>query len=87
MITVTYNRKGFRINTRLLKAKFKKGILNIMTLLAVGVGIIGAIYILGTAGTSDNGNLNIIQIIIRTMQSMGLFGISYALIFVRNALQ
>ena len=87
MITVTYNDKGFRINTRLLKAKLKKRFLNTMTLLAIVLGIIGGCFIAGIAGASDIGNANILQVITRTAQGICLFGMSYALIFVRNALQ
>ena len=87
MMTIMYNNKGVRININLLKGKIKKAILKALTIVAIICGICGLVYILGTAGSSDINRIGIREIIIKLSQGLGLGVISYASIFVRNALQ
>lgn len=87
MMTIMYNNKGIRININLIKEKIKKVILKALTVLAIICGLLGVLYIYDSAGASEIGGISIREIMTKTTQGLGLSVISYASIFVRNALQ
>lgn len=86
-MTIMYNNKGIRININLIKEKIKKVILKALTVLAIICGLLGVLYIYDSAGASEIGGISIREIMTKTTQGLGLSVISYASIFVRNALQ
>lgn len=87
MLVIKYNDKGICINMNLLKRKIKKATLNVMKSIAIICGILGGLLIVGTARESDSSVITISQIIIKTSMGLGLCLVSYALCFIKNALQ
>lgn len=87
MLVIKYNGKGICIDVNLLKGKIKKTILSAMKILAIICGILGVLLVVGTARESDSSVITMSQIIIKTAIGLGLCLVSYALCFIKNALQ
>lgn len=87
MLVIKYNSKGFCINVDLLKGKIKRATLNVMRIIAFICGVFGVLLVVGTARASDSNAVTMMQIIARTATGLALCLVSYALCFIKNALQ
>lgn len=87
MLTITTEKQIIYINIDLLKSKLKRAILTLLRLSTFICGFSGAVWILGTAGSSDNNAISFYQILKQLIQGGFFCGIAYILNFVKNALQ
>jgi len=83
MLTITTEKQTIYINIDLLKSRFKSAVITILKILTFLCAFCGVIWIIGTAGTSDNNNIPFTQIITQLLQGFLCCGIAYILNFIK----
>ena len=87
MLTITTEKQTIYINIDLLKNRFKSAIITILKASTTILTIAGILWIIGTAGTSDNFNIPFTQIITQLLQGFFLCGIAWILNFIRLVME
>ena len=76
-----------KININMLKRKLKKTTITILKALSFISCFSGILWILGTAGQSDNNAISFYQVITQSLQGIMFCGIAYLLKTAKIALQ
>ena len=87
MLTITTEKHTLYINIDLLKSRFKSAIITILKVLITVLTIAGIVFIIGTAGTSDNYNMPFTQIITQLLQGFLCCGIAWVLNFIKLVIE
>ena len=87
MLTITYNTKKIYINIDLLKSRLKSAFITMLKVLTFILTFSGVIWIIGTAGASDNNTIPFSQIIIQLLQGLLLCGVAWVLNFIKLVIE
>ena len=87
MLTITYNTKKIYINIDLLKSRFKSAFITLLKVLTFIIAFIGIIWIIGTAGASDNNSISYTQIITQLLQGFLCCGVAWVLNFIKLVIE
>ena len=87
MLTITTEKQTLYINIDLLKSRFKSAIITLLKALATVLTIAGIVYIIGTAGASDNNTIPFAQIFTQLLQGFFLCGVAWVLNFVKLVIE
>ena len=87
MIIIKYNKKGIYFDVNVLKGNLKRVFVNLLKILTIGCGIGGVLLIFGATGLSDIGVISLRHFFLQILQGISLCIITYALCFIKNALQ
>ena len=87
MLTITYNTKKLYINIELLKSRVKSAVIIILKVLTFLCAFSGVIWIIGTAGASDNNTISFTQIIIQLLQGILSCGVAWVLNFIKLVIE
>ena len=87
MLTITYNTKKLYININLLKSRFKSAVITILNVSTYILAFAGILWIIGTAGASDNNTMPFSQIIIQFLQGFLCCGIAWVLNFIKLVIE
>lgn len=87
MLTITTEKHTLYINIDLLKSRFKSAVISILKVLTFLCAFSGVIWIIGTAGASDNYNISLSQIITQLLQGFAFCGIAYILNFIKLVIE
>lgn len=87
MLTITYNTKKLYINIDLLKSRFKSAFITILKVLTFILSFAGILWIIGTAGASDNYNIPFTQIITQLLQGFLCCGVAWVLNFIKLVIE
>ena len=83
MLTITTEKQTIYINVDLLKSRLKSAIITILKVLTFLCAFSGVIWIIGTAGASDNYNIPFTQIITQLLHGFFLCGVAWVLNFIK----
>ena len=83
MLTITTEKQTIYINVDLLKSRFKSAFITLIKALTFIIAFIGIIWIIGTAGASDNYNIPFTQIITQLLHGFFLCGVAWVLNFIK----
>ena len=83
MLTITTEKQTIYINIDLLKSRLKNAVITILKVLTFLCAFSGVIWIIGTAGASDNYNIPFTQIIIQLLQGFLCCGVAWVLNFIK----
>ena len=83
MMYITYNRMKISVNVALLKSRIKNIVIWILKAMRTTAIISGIFLLLGTAGASDLNDITFSQMLYQIFISLLLFGMAYALEFIR----
>ena len=83
MMYITYNQMKISVNVALLKSRIKSIVIWILKAMRTTAIISGIFLLLGTAGASDLNNITFSQMLYQVFISLLLFGMAYALEFIR----
>lgn len=83
MLTITTEKQTIYINIDLLKSRLKSAIITILKALTTVLTIAGILWIIGTAGASDNYNIPFSQIITQLFQGFLCCGVAWVLNFIK----
>ena len=87
MLTITTEKQTIYINIDLLKSRVKSAIITILKVLTFLCAFSGVIWIIGTAGTSDNNTITISQVIIQLFQGFLCCGVAWVLNFIKLVIE
>ena len=87
MLTITYNTKKLYINIDLLKSRLKSAFITILKVATTVLTIVGILWILGTAGASDNDSIPFTQIFIQLLQGFLCCGVAWVLNFIKLVIE
>jgi len=87
MLTITTEKHTLYININLLKSRFKSAFITILKVLTFVLAFSGVIWIIGTAGASDNYNIPFSQIITQLLQGFLCCGIAWFLNFIKLVIE
>ena len=87
MLTITTEKQTIYINIDLLKSRLKNAVITILKILTFLCAFSGVIWIIGTAGASDNYNIPFTQIIIQLLQGFFLCGVAWVLNFIKLVIE
>ena len=87
MLTITTEKQIIYINIDLLKSRFKSAVITLLKVLTFICAFSGVIWIIGTAGASDNNTITFTQIIIQTLQGFLCCGIAWVLNFIKLVIE
>lgn len=83
MLTITTEKQTIYINIDLLKSRLKNAVITILKVLTFLCAFSGVIWIIGTAGASDNNTIPFAQIIIQLLQGFLCCGVAWVLNFIK----
>lgn len=83
MLTITTEKHTLYINIDLLKSRFKSAVITILKAFTTVLTIAGILWIIGTAGASDNYNIPFTQIITQLLQGFLCCGVAWVLNFIK----
>ena len=83
MMYITYNQMKISVNVALLKKRIKTLVIWILKAIRTTAIISGIFLLLGTAGASDLNDITFSQMLYQIFISLLLFGMAYALEFIR----
>ena len=83
MLTITTEKQTIYINIDLLKSRFKSAFITLLKVLTFILTFSGVIWIIGTAGASDNYNIPFTQIITQLLHGFFLCGVAWVLNFIK----
>lgn len=83
MLTITTEKQTIYINIDLLKSRLKSAFITLLKVSTFILAFSGVVWILGTAGASDNHNIPFTQIIIQLLQGFFLCGVAWGLNFIK----
>lgn len=87
MLTITTEKQTIYININLLKSKLKKAIITLLKVSTTIFTIAGIVWIIGTAGASDNNTIPLNQIFIQTLQGFFCCGVAWVLNFIKLVME
>lgn len=87
MLTITYNTKKLYINISLIKKRLKNTIITLLKVSTFILAFIGAFWIIGTAGASDNNIIPFAQIIKQLLQGFLCCGVAWILNFIKLVIE
>jgi hypothetical protein len=87
MLTITTEKHTLYININLLKSHLKNAVVTILKALTTVLTIAGVIWIIGTAGVSDNNSMPFTQIIAQLLQGFFLCGVAWVLNFIKLVIE
>ena len=87
MLTITTEKQTIYINIDLLKSRLKNAIITILKVLTLLCAFSGVIWIIGTAGASDNYDIPLTQIIIQFLQGFLCCGVAWVLNFIKLVIE
>ena len=83
MLTITTEKQTIYINIDLLKSHFKSAFITLLKVSTFILAFAGILWIIGTAGASDNYNIPFTQIITQILQGFFLCCIAWVLNFIK----
>lgn len=83
MLTITTEKQTLYINIDLLKSRFKSAVITILKALIFLCAFGGVMWIIGTAGASDNNTITLSQTIKQILQGFFLCGVAWVLNFIK----
>ena len=87
MLTITTEKQTIYVNIDLLKNRFKSAFITILKVFTTVLTIAGIVWIIGTAGASDNNNIPFTQIIIQLLQGFLCCGVAWVLNFIKLVIE
>lgn len=87
MLTITTEKQIIYINIDLFKSRFKSAFITLLKVSTTILTIVGIIWIIGTAGASDNNSISFTQIITQLLQGFFLCGIAWILNFIKLVIE
>lgn len=87
MLTITTEKHTLYININLLKSRFKSAFITLLKVLTVLCAFSGVIWIIGTAGASDNNTITISQTIKQLLQGFLCCGVAWVLNFIKLVIE
>lgn len=87
MLTITTEKHTLYINIDLLKSRFKSAIITFLKVLTFLCAFSGVIWIIGTAGASDNNTIPFTQIITQLLKGFLYCGVAWVLNFIKLAIK
>lgn len=87
MLTITTEKYTLYINTDLLKSRFRSVIITLLKVLTFLCAFSGVIWIIGTAGASDNNTIIILQTIKQILQGFLCCGVAWVLNFIKLVIE
>lgn len=87
MLTITTEKQTIYINIDLLKSRVKSAIITILKVLTFLCAFSGVIWIIGTAGTSDNNTITIFKTIKQILQGFLCCGVAWVLNFIKLVIE
>ena len=87
MLTITTDKQTININIDLLKSRFKSVITTLLKVLTFLCAFSGVIWIIGTAGASDNNSIPFTQIITQLLQGFFMCGVAWVSNFIRLVIE
>lgn len=87
MLTITTEKQIIYINIDLLKSRFKSVVITILKVLTFLCAFSGVIWIIGTAGESDNNTITISQIITQLLQGFLCCGVAWVLNLIKLVIE
>ena len=87
MLTITTEKHTLYINIDLLKKRLKSAFITLLKVLTFILTFSGVIWIIGTAGASDNYNIPFTQIITQILQGFFLCCIAWVLNFIKLVIE
>ena len=87
MLTITTEKQVIYINLDLLKSRLKRAVLKLLKVLIFVCGFSGVIWIIGTAGASDNNTIIILQTIKQILQGFLCCGVAWVLNFIKLVIE
>ena len=79
MLTISTEKQTIYINIDLLKSRLKSAFITLLKVSTTILTIAGILWIIGTAGASDNNTITISQIIIQLLQGFLCCGVAWVL--------
>ena len=83
MLTITTEKQTIYINTNLLKSRLKSAVITLLKVSTFILSFAGILWIIGTAGASDNYNIPFTQIITQLLHGFFLCGVAWVLNFIK----
>lgn len=87
MLTITTEKQTIYINIDLLKSRVKSAVITILKVLTFLCAFSGVVWIIGTAGTSDNNTITISQTLIQLLQGFLCCGVAWVLNFIKLVIE
>ena len=87
MLTITTEKQTIYINIDLLKSRFKSAFITLLKVSTFLCAFSGVIWIIGTAGSSDNNSIPFTQIIIQFLQGFLCCGVAWVLNFIKLVIE
>lgn len=87
MLTITTEKHTIYINIDLLKSRLKSAIITLLKVSTFILSFAGILWIIGTAGASDNNIITISQAIKQILQGVILCGIAWVLNFIKLVIE
>ena len=87
MLTITTEKHTLYINIDLLKSRVKSAIITILKVLTFLCAFSGVIWIIGTAGVSDNNSITILKTIKQILQGFLCCGVAWVLNFIKLVIE
>ena len=87
MLTITTEKQTIYININLLKSRLKSAFITLLKVSTYILAFAGILWIIGTAGASDNYNIPFTQIIIQLLQGFLCCGVAWVLNFIRLVIE
>lgn len=83
MLTITTEKQTVYININLLKSRLKSAFITLLKVSTFILAFAGILWIIGTAGASDNYNIPFTQIITQLLQGFLCCGVAWVLNFIK----
>jgi hypothetical protein len=83
MLTITTEKHTLYININLLKSRFKSAVITLLKVSTLILAFSGVMWIIGTAGASDNNTITISQTMIQLLQGFLCCGVAWVLNFIK----
>ena len=87
MLTITTEKHTLYINIDLLKSRLKSAFITLLKASTFILAFAGILWIIGTAGASDNNTIPFSQIIIQLFQGFLCCGIAWFLNFIKLVIE
>ena len=87
MLTITTGKQAIYININLLKSRFKSAIITLLKASTYILAFAGILWIIGTAGASDNNTITTSKLFIQLLQGFLCCGIAWVLNFIKLVIE
>ena len=87
MLTITTEKQTIYINIDLLKSRLKSAIITLLKVSTYILTFAGILWIIGTAGASDNNSIPFTQIIAQLLQGFLCCGVAWVLNFIKLVIE